>query len=105
VVAWSAYNSSTSQGNTNKLNQQGAALVILQAEVQQLVNFDTNQTRLSQQSSAVLNQFFVGFIAEQNYLCRIAASRAVQSGLEAPKPGVCDVTLGPRTPAPSPTPP
>lgn len=101
LAAVAAYGSANSNSNTTKLNEQGAELLVLQAEVQQLVTFDQNQTKASAASSAILNQFFVGFIAEQNYLCRIASSRAVISGLEPPPAGICQVTLGRAPPAPS----
>jgi hypothetical protein len=88
-----------------QLSQLEVATAVVQAFDQQQAQTTHQQQVASQQQAAIINAFFVEFLNEQNYLCRIASARAIASGLEPPPPGVCNVTLGPRAPPmPSPSP-
>lgn len=90
-------------GNHGQLTQIQANTAVLQAFDQLQTQTNAEQAKASQQQAIIFNNFFTEFLAEQNYLCRIASARAINSGLESPPAGICDVTLGPRAP-PSPAP-
>lgn len=94
LAGFSIYNANATNTNTQTLSAQSVKLAVIEAVDQQLQAFDANQTKVNQQQAIIFNQFFSEFIAEQNYLCRIASSRAIASGLESPPPGICNVTLG-----------
>lgn len=111
LVAWTVWNSATEQGNKSQIVTINTNVVIetallqqLETTVQGLEKYDTNQSAAQAKSSAVLNAFFVEFIAEQNYLCNAAVIHNKTLGGPPAPAGICDVSLGaPRAP-PTPVP-
>lgn len=75
-------------GESFFINRDAAAITQLQANAAVVSAYQ-------QQQAVIFNRFITAFVREQNYLCRIAAARAIIDHLETPPPGVCNVALGP----------